>query len=107
MKKGDVVFFIRKGVVKFGLLVSKKDGIVLIKYTNGVYQKHYRYKIGQIAKEIEGGINGRIGEGCSIESNTRFDRKNSEVFGERIPNKKGQGRGDKVLTRNWSIWKMA
>lgn len=107
MKKGDVVFFITKGVVRSGIFIGRKYDTALIKYINGSHQKYYHHKICRVATELEGGINGRLSESSNTESNKGRNRRSSEVSKCRVPNSKGKNAGDKVFVGAWRICNMA
>lgn len=107
MRQGCTVYFIKKGVVRSGILVKIKDGVALIKYTNGIYSKYYRHKVCQIATELEGGKNGRLSNGSDTSSNKGCDTKNNKVLRENKPDSKGQKTSDKVFVGAWRIRNMA
>ena len=107
MKKGDVVFFVTKGVVRSGILISRKEGVALIRYQRGDYQKYYRYKIGQLAVEIEGGINGGLSKSSDSESNKRCDKKAGKISKCRVSDSEGQKTSDKLFVGVWRIRNMA
>ena len=107
MKNGDVVFFVTKGVVRAGTLVSKKDGVALIRYTNGVHQKYYHYKVGQVAVEIEGGTNGGLSKSSNSKSDKRCNVKNSKISKRRVSYREGQRSCNKLFSGAWRIRNMA
>lgn len=107
MKKGDVVFFVTKGVVRSGILISRKDGVALIRYQRGDYQKYYHYKLGQIAVEIEGGTNGRLSKSSNPESDKRCDKKAGKIPKCRVSDSEGQKTSDKLFVGAWRIRNMA
>ena len=107
MRKGDVVFFVTKGVVRAGILVSRKEGVALIRYKNGDHKKYYHYKVGQIATELEGGINGRLSKRSDTSSNKGCNIKNNKIQKQLESNKKGQGTSNKVFVGAWRIRNMA
>ena len=107
MKKGDVVFFITKGVVRSGILISRKDGFARIKYQNGNYQKYYTYKVGQLAVEIERGTNGGLSKSSYSESDKRCDKKASKISKCRKTDSKGQKASKGLFVGAWRIRNMA
>ena len=107
MRKGDTVFFVTKGVVRAGTLMSRKEGVALILYKKGSFQKYYRYKVCQIATEIEGGTNGGLSKSSDTASHKRCNAKNSKVSRLLESNKTGSRSGDKVFVGAWRIRNMA
>lgn len=107
MKKGDVVFFITKGVVRSGVLVNQNNGKAVIRYQKGNYQKLYHYKLCQVAVEIERGTNGGLSKSSYSESNKRCDRKSSEIPKCRVSDSKGQKASKGLFVGAWRIRNMA
>lgn len=112
MKRGDVVYFIVKGVVRKGTITSQHSNDCTVLYEKGSYRKIYELKKSNLAHEIEGGTNGTNGLGrpcksSSDESTSGRNKQNGGLHVGGVSYKVGAGESKKVFKGAWQIFNVA